>query len=113
MLPTSAVLPSRAMSMVSIDEIRALARLARLQLSEPEVESLQDDLSAILEHMDLLREVDTTGVLPMTHVGGGGQSLRSDVIAESLDREKILAACQHTEDDCFAVPSILPSGDNS
>ncbi len=98
------------MSTVSKDEIRALSRLARLRLSEPEVDSLQGDLSGILEHMKVLAEVDTTGVTPMTHVGSGPGSLRPDEPAESLDREEILAASHRVEDECFAVPSILPTG---
>ena len=98
------------MSTVSKDEIRALSRLARLRLSESEVESLQGDLSGILDHMEVLTEVDTEGVVPMTHVGTSVQSLRADEVHESLDREKVLSAAHRVEDKCFAVPSILPTG---
>ncbi len=98
------------MSKVSKEEIRALSRLARLQLAESEVESLQGELSGILEHMEMLSEVDTSGVVPMTHVGSSEQSLRPDEIAPSLDQQTILAASHRVQDDCFAVPSILPSG---
>lgn len=103
-------LPSHAMSTVSKEEIQALSRLARLRLTDAEVESLQSDLSGILEHMKVLAEVDTTNVTPMTHVGSGSQDLRADEAAESLDREEILAASHRALDNCFAVPSILPTG---
>lgn len=103
-------LPSLAMSTVSKDEIRALSRLARLRLTESEVESLQSDLTGILDHMELLTEVNTEGVIPMTHVGTSAQSLRPDEAHESLDRELVLSAAHRTQDECFAVPSILPSG---
>jgi aspartyl-tRNA(Asn)/glutamyl-tRNA(Gln) amidotransferase subunit C len=96
------------MSRVTKEEIRSLSHLARLRLEESEVESLQSDLSGILEHMELLAEVDTSGIEPMTHVSSKVQPLRPDRVEESLDRERVLAASQRTEDDCFAVPSILP-----
>lgn len=99
------------MSLVTKEEIRSLSHLARLQLKEDEVESLQQDLTGILEHMKLLAEVDTAGVPAMTHVGSKVQPLRPDQVAESLDRERVLAQSQRTEDDCFAVPSILPGGE--
>ena len=98
------------MSLVSKDEIRSLSRLARLQLEEDEIASLQSDLSGILEHMKLLAEVDTEGVTPMTHVSPQVGALRPDTVMPSLDRELVLAASARTEDKCFAVPSILPSG---
>lgn len=101
------------MSLVSKEEIRSLGRLARLRLEDEEVESLQSDLSGILEHMELLAEVDTSGVEPMTHVTSKVQALRPDEVRESLDRQLVLSACHRTEDDCFAVPSILPSGGDS
>ena len=103
-------LPSRTMSTVSKEEIRALSRLARLRLSDAEVDSLQGDLSGILEHMKVLADVDTTGITPMTHVGVGSGGLRLDEVAESLDRDTILAASHRVDDNCFAVPSILPTG---
>jgi aspartyl-tRNA(Asn)/glutamyl-tRNA(Gln) amidotransferase subunit C len=77
------------------------------------VDSLQDDLSGILEHMNVLSEVDTEGVTPMCHVSASDQGLRPDIVEPSLDRERVLAAANRVEDGCFAVPSILPSGDES
>ena len=101
------------MSLVTKEEILELSQLARLQLSDAEIARLQDDLTGILEHMKVLSEVDTEGVAPMTHVGAAARSLRPDTVAPSLDRERILAAAHRTDDHCFAVPSILPSGSES
>jgi aspartyl-tRNA(Asn)/glutamyl-tRNA(Gln) amidotransferase subunit C len=100
------------MSVVTKEEIRSLGRLARLRLEDEEVESLQSDLSGILDHMELLAEVDTSGVEPMTHVTSKVQPLRPDQVRESLDRERVLSACHRSEDECFAVPSILPTGES-
>jgi len=84
------------------EEIRSLATLARLQLTEEEVKTLGKDLQAILEHMLALSEVNTEGVVPMSHVLDGVGHLRADFIEPSLP-----------EQGCFDVPAILPSGKKS
>lgn len=96
------------MSRVSEDEIRALATLARLALSEDEVCSLQSELSGILEHMEALAEVDTEGVIPMSHPMPSSQALRVDESRPSLDRERVLANSPRHDDESFVVPAILP-----
>ena len=100
------------MSIVTKEEILGLSKLARLRLSDLEIDRLQSDLTGILEHMKVLSEVDTEGVLPMTHVDAKAHSLRPDVVAPSLNRERILAAAHRSDDDCFAVPSILPGAES-
>jgi aspartyl-tRNA(Asn)/glutamyl-tRNA(Gln) amidotransferase subunit C len=100
------------MSSLSEDEIRSLARLARLALTDDEVRSLQGELSSILSHMQTLSELDTTGVAPMTHVMPTIQALRADEAGPSLDRERVLAASARTDGESFAVPAILPSGES-
>ncbi len=100
------------MSTVTEDEIRSLARLARLALSDEEVRALQTDLSSILTHMQALAEVDTEGVEAMTHVMLGNEALRADRVAPSLDRERVLSASPRHDHEHFSVPAILP-GSNS
>lgn len=104
------VLRSHPMSRVTEDEIRSLASLARLRLSESEVSQLGSDLEGILEHMDALAEVDTEGVVPMSHVLGTVGHLRGDEIGPSLASEEALAASPSHSDEFFDVPAILPSG---
>ena len=96
------------MSALTEDEIRSLAQLARLALSDQEVHSLQADLSSILEHIETLAELDTEGVTPMTHPMPSEQPLRADVPAPSLDRDRVLAASPRSDGESFAVPAILP-----
>ncbi len=84
------------------EEIRSLAILARLQLTDEEVNTLSKDLQGILEHMEALSEVDTDGVLPMSHVLGGVGHLREDRACPSLPTQ-----------GCFDVPAILSSGKKS
>ncbi|MCP4446413.1 MAG: Asp-tRNA(Asn)/Glu-tRNA(Gln) amidotransferase subunit GatC [Myxococcales bacterium] len=100
------------MSTVTEDEIRSLGSLARLQLSDTEVAQLKTDLVGILEHMDALKEVDTEGVVPMSHVLGTVGHLRSDVVLASLPTDDALAASPAHADGLFSVPAILPPGSN-
>jgi aspartyl-tRNA(Asn)/glutamyl-tRNA(Gln) amidotransferase subunit C len=104
--------PSRPMSQVSEEEIRSLAGLARLALSDVEVVQVKRDLEGILEHMDALAEVNTDGVEPMTHVLGAVGHMRSDEAAKSLPADAILAAAPAHDGGCFDVPAILPPGSN-
>lgn len=96
------------MSAVSEEEIRALATLARLALSDAEVHSLQNELSGILEHMQVLADVDTNGVVPMSHPMPSAQALRVDQAGPSLNRDRVLAASPRHDNESFAVPAILP-----
>ncbi len=81
------------------EEIRSLATLARLQLTDEEVRTLGKDMEGILAHMEALAEVNTDGVLPMSHVLGGVGHLRADRVCPSLP-----------EQGPFDVPAILTSG---
>ncbi len=98
------------MSKVTLDEVRQLAILSKLALEESEMQGLQGDLSVILDHMERLSEVDTEGVLPMTHVqqASAAQDLRPDVAKASLAVEEVLSASANTQDGCFSVPAVLP-----
>lgn len=95
------------MSAVSVDEIRILAELARLELSSAEIEELRGELSAVVESMARLREVDTDGVSPMTHALPSAGRLRPDEVQPSIPAERALAAAPASRDDCFEVPAIL------
>lgn len=101
------------MSTITDTEIRSLARLARLALSDEEVSGLSKDLSGILEHMEKLSEVDTTGVEPMTHAMPMQRPLRPDRVEESLPRSLAMAMAPASDGESFEVPSILPSGGDS
>jgi len=97
------------MSRVTDDELCSLAQLARLQLSDAEKTRLQRDLEGILEHMDALAEVDTTGVVPMTHVQNQAYPLRLDTVEPSFSCEEALQASPNVHEGYFDVPAILPS----
>lgn len=95
------------MERLSADEVRHVARLARLGLSEDEVEQLRAELSALLEHVDAVRALDTDGVPPTAHPIALENVLRSDEQGPCLEREEVLSAAPAVEDDRFLVPRIL------
>jgi aspartyl-tRNA(Asn)/glutamyl-tRNA(Gln) amidotransferase subunit C len=81
-----------------------LARLARIELSDDEKLSLGRDLSAIIDYMRILSEIDTDGVEPMEHVLGLTNIMRSDTPAPSSDRDELLACAPSAEDGFYDVP---------
>jgi aspartyl-tRNA(Asn)/glutamyl-tRNA(Gln) amidotransferase subunit C len=92
---------------ISRDTVLYIAKLARLRLSDTEVERMQRDLDAILGHVATLQEVDTTGVAPTTHVLDIATPLRKDVIAGVLPvAEVVRNAPDHTE-NAMVVPKVL------
>ena len=92
---------------MSIDREQVLhvARLARLRLSDEEVETMAQELSGILEHIERITELDLDGVPPTTHVVDVPNALRPDEPRPSLPRETILEQAPATQDGGFLVPS--------
>lgn len=82
-----------------------MARLARLGLSDAEVETMAGELSGILEHVDRIARLDLDGVEPTSHVIELENVLRADVPHESLTRDAALAAAPDPVDGAFRVPS--------
>ena len=91
--------------MIDRDQVLHVARLARLALSEEEVETMATELSGILEHVDRISELDLDGVEPTSHVVELQNVLRDDVPRESLSRERALEGAPDPADDGFRVPS--------
>jgi aspartyl-tRNA(Asn)/glutamyl-tRNA(Gln) amidotransferase subunit C len=91
------------------DEVLHVARLARLALADEEVEPMAEQLSAVLDHVAKLAELDLDGVAPTSHVIGDGMSthpaLRPDEPRECLPRDVALAQAPAVADGGFLVPS--------
>ena len=92
---------------LSRDVVRKVAGLARLKVSEGELDSLVNDLSAILGYVQVLDEVDTTDVAPMVHAVELHNVLRSDVIVDSLPRTEALSNAPRSDGSYFLVPAII------
>jgi aspartyl-tRNA(Asn)/glutamyl-tRNA(Gln) amidotransferase subunit C len=91
--------------MIDREQVLHVARLARLQLSEDEVTRMTGELSAILDHIEKISELDLDGVPPTTHVVDVPSALREDVPRPSLPRDVALANAPAVDDDGFSVPS--------
>ncbi len=92
-------------------QVRQVAKLARLELTESEVAEFSDQLSAILEYVEKMNELDTDNVEPLAHCLAVSNCFRDDVIKASLGTEKVLANAPERDEGFFKVPKILD--DNS
>jgi aspartyl-tRNA(Asn)/glutamyl-tRNA(Gln) amidotransferase subunit C len=93
---------------LSLEEVRRIAALARLRLTPEEERTFAGQLSAILDYVAELRELDVTGVEPMTHaLAGEGPDLRADVLLPCLPPEEALANAPAREGMYFKVPRII------
>ena len=89
------------------DEVLELAHLARLALTDEEIERFRTELAQILTHMDALTEVPTVGIAPLTHAIPMDLRLRPDEPAKSLDVDVVMAAAPDKVDGSFRVPNII------
>ena len=92
---------------ISRADVEHVARLARLALREDEIESLTQDLGAILDHVAQVSALDTHDVPPTAHPLPLVNVLRTDEVIAGLDRDEVLAAAPAAEDGRFRVPRIL------
>jgi aspartyl-tRNA(Asn)/glutamyl-tRNA(Gln) amidotransferase subunit C len=92
-------------TVIARDEVMHVARLARLAISEQEVEPMARELSAVLDHIAKMNELDLGDVPPTSHVVEVTGALRPDEPRPSLPREVVLAQAPAVSDGGFLVPS--------
>ncbi|MEE8347625.1 MAG: Asp-tRNA(Asn)/Glu-tRNA(Gln) amidotransferase subunit GatC [Dehalococcoidia bacterium] len=92
---------------ITPEEVRHIARLARVGLVDDEISLFQGQLSKILDYFQSLQEVDTDNVPPTAHTLAMHNVMRDDEPRPSFDKEDILANAPHREDDLFRVRAIL------
>lgn len=96
------------MSTITTDDVRHLAQLSNLQLSDDEITSLQTDLANILDYIDQLSELNTDGVEPTYQVTGLENVWRDDVVdAGTVSREDLLALAPDQAANSIKVPQVL------
>jgi aspartyl-tRNA(Asn)/glutamyl-tRNA(Gln) amidotransferase subunit C len=91
--------------MIDRAQVLHVARLARLELSDEEVERMSAELSKVLDYIEKISELDLEGVPPTSHVVEVTEALRGDEPRPSLPREEALATAPAVADDGFEVPS--------
>lgn len=95
--------------MIQQDDVRHIAKLARLQLDEQELVTYTGQLDRILGFFDQLKQIDTEGVPVTAHPLPVSNAFRDDVARPSLPLEAALANAPQREGDAFRVPKILES----
>ncbi|MDX2023524.1 MAG: Asp-tRNA(Asn)/Glu-tRNA(Gln) amidotransferase subunit GatC [Deltaproteobacteria bacterium] len=101
------------MSRIDPKEVRQIAVLARLGLSEAEVTKLTHELDGILGYIAAVQGVNTTGVEPLTHAVGFACPLRPDEVQPSFDNDDALANAPRRHERFFEVPRIVPVSGSS
>lgn len=92
---------------ITAADVAKVARLARLDLGDAEIERMATQLDGMLEHFADMDALDLHAIEPMTQPYPLVNVLRDDVVADSLDRDEVLAAAPVAEDGRFRVPPII------
>jgi aspartyl-tRNA(Asn)/glutamyl-tRNA(Gln) amidotransferase subunit C len=95
---------------IDVEEVKKVAHLGRLKLTDAELRQYATQLTGILGYVAQLKEVDVTGVEPMAHPLPLKNVLREDKVTESLPVEAVLANAPARDGPFFAVPKVLDTG---
>ncbi|MCI8464709.1 MAG: Asp-tRNA(Asn)/Glu-tRNA(Gln) amidotransferase subunit GatC [Lachnospiraceae bacterium] len=96
-----------AKNVISDETIEYVGILAKLELSGEEREQAKEDMANMLDYIDRLNELDTTGVEPMSHVFPVHNVFREDIVGNGDDRENMLANAPEKKDGCYKVPKTV------
>jgi len=88
-------------------DVRKVARLARLAMSEAEIETARAQLSGIFALIEEMQAVDTTGIAPMSHAQDVSQRLREDAVTETNQRELFQTIAPQVEAGLYLVPQVI------
>ncbi len=92
---------------LTLEDVEHVARLARLRLSPAELEKMRDQLSNILDHFQMLQQIDVSAVPPTAQVTDLTNVMRPDEVRPSLPREQALANAPEQQDGMFRVRAIF------
>jgi len=98
---------------ISLDQVRHVAKLARLALREDQLAKYAPQLGAILQYIEQINKIDKTGVEPMAHALPLHNVFREDVVEPSLPLEKVLENAPQTDGPFFKVPKIIGGDEDS
>jgi aspartyl-tRNA(Asn)/glutamyl-tRNA(Gln) amidotransferase subunit C len=91
---------------LTTEQVRHVAELARLGLSDEELEALASQLSTILDYIDMLEQLDTSAIPPTAQVGELADVMRDDAVRPSLGQEAALSNASSAEDGYFRVAAM-------
>jgi aspartyl-tRNA(Asn)/glutamyl-tRNA(Gln) amidotransferase subunit C len=92
---------------ITLETVRQIAELARLEFTPIEAEKMQADLNQILDWMDTLNELDTTDVEPLVHLSPEINQWREDIAQNTLPKEQALQNAPQRDGQYFKVPKVI------
>ena len=92
---------------ITREEIKKVAHLARINVSQAELEQVEKKLVGILALIEKMQEVNTDSIAPMSHALDINQPLREDKVTEKDIRDKSLSLAPHSEQSLFIVPQVI------
>ena len=92
--------------MISTEDVKHVAKLARLELTDEEINKYSKQLDSIIKYVEQMNEVDTTGIEPMPHAIPVYNVMREDVVKYEQTKEELMANAPYEEDGFFRVPKI-------
>jgi len=98
---------------LTIEEVKKIATLSQLNLSEVEVAKFQGQLSEVLNYVEVLNELDTEHVEPTSQVTGLENVTREDEVKSSLEVEEVLSGAAKTEKEMFVTQAVFQNKDES
>ena len=104
---------SMADQKINLDQVRHVARLARLALDEASAQRLAGELESILEYVAQIDRLDVAGVEPMAHALPLTNVLREDVVEPALSTEQVLANAPEADPPFFKVPKVIGGEEDS
>ncbi|OGG26802.1 asparaginyl/glutamyl-tRNA amidotransferase subunit C [Candidatus Gottesmanbacteria bacterium RIFCSPLOWO2_01_FULL_39_12b] len=92
---------------ISLDQVKHIANLARLPIKEEDLTKFQKELTAILDLFSKINEIDTKGIVPTSQVTGLENVIRSDEVKTSLSQKTVLSNAPKTNNGYFVVESVF------
>ncbi len=92
---------------LALEEVRRIAELARIGISDAEARAVRAQLNDIFELIGQMQKVDTDGIEPMTHAQGSASRLREDAVTERDQREQFQAVAPQVEQGLYLVPKVI------
>lgn len=92
---------------ISANEVEKVAKLAKLTLSEPDIERMARDMDAMLDYVATLESLNTEGIIPTAHAVPLANAFRPDELQPSLEREAVMAAAPLSANGTFRVPKVI------
>lgn len=92
---------------LTMDDIRRIADLGRIDISDEQAKVVQGELNDILQMIERISSVDTTGIAPMPNPHDGVQRLREDIVTEEMNRAENMKNAPEQAEGCFLVPQVI------